>query len=68
MSMEYLIMQQKISDLRKEAEQRRLAREADTYDSLADNLEKIRQQLIERYTRKPQLLITHTCTEQCCTA
>lgn len=61
-------MQQKISDLRKEAEQRRLAREADTYDSLADNLEKIRQQLIERYTRKPQLPITHTCTEQCCTA
>lgn len=61
-------MQQKISDLRKEAEQRRLAREADTYDSLADNLEKIRQQLIERYTRKPRLPVTPTCTEACCPA
>lgn len=63
-------MQQKISDLRKEAEQRRLVRvaQANDFGSLADNLEKIRQQLIERYTRKPRLPVTPTCTEACCPA
>jgi hypothetical protein len=71
MRMEYLIMQQKTSDLLKEADQRRLAREAqaneDSFGALATNLEKIRQQLIERYTRKPQIPIVPVCTETCCT-
>ena len=70
MSMEYLIMQQKTSDLLKEAEQRRLVRvaqgEGDAYHTLAANLEKIRLQLLERYTHKPQLPVAPACTEACC--
>lgn len=67
MNMEYLIMQQKTADFLKEAEQRRLAREAQAdagnFDSLAANLEKIRLQLVERYTRQPQLPVT---PDGCC--
>ena len=72
MNMEYTIMQYKARDLMQEAQQRRLAHEAqtedDAYHALAANLEKIRQQLGERYTRKPQLPIAPAHTEACCPA
>jgi hypothetical protein len=67
MNMEYDTVQYKIRDLHQEADQRRLVREVqdDTFSSLAANLDKIRQQLVERYTRKPQLAAP-VCTEVCC--
>lgn len=69
MNLEYTILQHKAQDMLREAEQRRLAREAQTEDafqSLSLNLDKIGQQISARYARRSQIPVVPVCASEAC--
>ncbi len=69
MNLEYTMLQHKTQDMLREADQRRLAREAqaeDAFQSLSLNLEKIGQQISARYARKSQIPVVPAAAEVCC--
>jgi hypothetical protein len=71
MNFDYDMMQVKVQDMMREAEQRRLADEAqagqDPYESLALSLEKVSRQISERFARRPQIPVVQQSAEVCCT-
>jgi mannitol-1-phosphate/altronate dehydrogenase len=71
MTFDYDDVKLKVQEMMREAEQRRLAHEAqaeenDPYRSLALNLEKISQQITERFSRRPQIPVVPSTVEGCC--